>query len=408
MERGFSMHHSQTHAFLRRILALVCALAVLMPALAAGEAESADPFDEKVRTTFKKYKTSGGMVLAAKDGEILYRLCYGFANKQAKEKVSEENYFKLASVSKLITALSVMKLVETGRLDLDENIGHILGDPPFEAANAKNPKIPLTTRMLMTHTATINDSKGSFQSGKPLSDALNPKKNKSGSGFLNPDKKPGGYYFYSNYGAGILGCILEAVTGERLSDAARHLIFDPMHIDAAYDPHVLQDPEKIVSTYRPGGGLHITRSYRLKQPYNEKINVNKDYDESYGGAWMRGEDLCRIGMMLCNYGEYEGEQILEEETVREMISSQQGKGDITIDSPYGLNVERVTNLLSGKMVYGHQGLAEGVLCNLYFDPETQFVFALVTNGCNVKAKEDHICKLARDLFQMMWDRYGAQ
>ena len=386
---------------LMRLLALLCALMLLVPSLAAAESGE---FDDQVRKIFKKYKTTGGMVLAAKDGQIVYELCYGFANRQADEKVSPDTYFKLASVSKLVTAVSVMKLVETGRLDMDENVGHILGNPAFEAASAKYPKQPITSRMLMTHTAAINDSKGAFTQMKKLSEALDPKKNKKGSGFLN--SQPGTAYKYSNFGAGIMGCILEAVTGKRLSDAAKELIFDEMGIDAAYDPHALQYPDRIVSTYRADGSLHITRSYRLKQPYRETPNVDKDYDESYGGLFIKGEDLCRIGIMLCDMGEIDGKRILAEDTVKEMLSSQQGKGGITADSPYALNVERVTNLVSGKMLYGHQGMAEGVLCNLYFDPETRFVFALLTNGCNVKAKEDHICKLARSLFDLMRKTYS--
>ena len=388
-------------SILRRLLGALCAGAMLFSAAASAEGTS---FDDTVRTVFKRYKTTGGMVLAAKDGEIVYQQCYGMSNKVAKEPVTPETYFKLASVSKLVTAAAVMKLVEEGRLDLDENIGHILGDPAYEAASGKYPKKSLTSRMLMTHTAAINDSKGAFMRGNPLSEVLDPKKNRHGSGFL--DRQPGTYYKYSNFGAGIMGCILEAVTGKRLTDAARELIFDPMEIEAAYDPHLLKDPEKIVSTYRADGTLHITRSYRLKQKYRETVNLDKDYVESYGGVWIRGEDLCRIGIMLCGMGEIDGKRILEEETVKEMLSSQEGKGGITVDSPYGLNVERVTNLVKGKMIYGHQGMAEGVLCNLYFDPDTQFVFALLTNGCNVKSKEDHICNLARNLFKIMWDAYA--
>ena len=385
---------------IRTVLSLLLAMAFILAVTAA----SAEPSEEAVSKIFKKYKTVGGMVLAAKDGEIVYQQCYGLSNKIGKEPVTPETYFKLASVSKLVTAASVMKLVEEGRLDLDENIGHILGDPPYEAANPNYPKISLTSRMLMTHTGTINDSKGAFANGKPLSENLNPKLNKKKSGFLQ--QKPGTCYKYSNYGAGIMGCILEAVTGKRLTDAARELLFDPMGIDAAYDPHLLQNPELIVSTYNTDGSSK-TRSYRLtKEKYRETINLEKDYVESYGGVWIRGEDLCRIGIMLCDMGMYNGEQILEEATVREMFSSQQGKGGITADSPYALNVERVTNLVSGRLLYGHQGMANGVLCNLYFDPETRFVFALVTNGCNVKAKTDHICNLALDLFNIMWASYA--
>ena len=383
--------------------------ALLFAALFLFSAALADvsaPSEETVNQLFKKRKTVGGMVVAAKDGEIVFSQCYGFANKVGKEPVTEETYFKLASVSKLVTAVSVMKLVENSQLDLDQDIGEILGDPAYHAANPNYPKIALTSRMLMTHTAAINDSAGAFAGMKPLNATLNPKENKKKSGFLKV--KPGTEYKYSNYGAGIMGCIIEAVTEKRLSDAARELIFDPMGIDAAYDPHLLQDPEKIVSTYNADGSGNITRSYRLKQKYREEIDLDKDYADSYGGVWIRGEDLCRIGIMLCDMGVIDGRRILEEDTVREMLSSQQGKGGITVDSPYGLNVERVTNLLRGKMLYGHQGMANGVLCNLYFDPETRFVFALLTNGTNVKAKEDRICLLARDLFNLMWNTYSNE
>ncbi len=386
--------------FLRRVLAMLCLLTVAFSA-AAGESVS---MEEQVQKIFKRRKTSGGMVLAAVNGEIVYRQCYGYANKVEKEEITEESYFKTASVSKMITAVAVMKLVETGRLDLDADLGSILGDPPYRAASSYYPKVPLTCRHLMTHTASINDGKGAFARGKNLSEILDPTKNKNGSGFLKA--KPGTQYKYSNYGAGILGCVIEAVTGKRLTDAARELVFDDMGIDAAYHPILLKEPGKIVNTYNADGGGGVTRSYRLREDvYRPEINLDKDYMDSYGGLWIRGEDFCRIGIMLCNLGVLDGRRILEEDTVVEMISSQNGKGGVGTDSPYGLNVERNSALVKGKTIYGHQGMANGVLCNLYFDPETRFVFALLTNGCNVNAKKDRICLLAWDLFELMWDTY---
>lgn len=385
-----------------RIISLLFILILLVPLI--GTLAEDSMLDEKVRSTFKKRKTHGGMVIAAKDGEIVYELCYGYADEKSGEKVSPENYFRLASVSKLVTAVAIMRLVETGKLDLDENLGKILGgDTPYFAANPHFPKVSLTSRMLMTHTSSIQD-KGAFSQNKPLCDILNVKK-KTYSGF-SKKYKPGSKYLYSNYGAGILGSVLEAVTGLRLTDAARELLFDRMGIDAAYHPLLLQNPERITTTYKLSGGM-LTRSYRLmKDPYKERINVDKDYDQSYGGLMIRGEDLCKIGIMLCDMGQYHGNQILEKATVLEMISDQKGKGGIQADSPYGLNVERVTNLLPGHLFYGHQGMADGILCSLYFDPESRFVFALVTNGCNTNAKEDHICLLSRDLFELLWNQYS--
>ena len=384
-----------------RVLALLTALSLI-----SGAASAAAPSEEEVSRIFRARKTSGAMVLAAKDGRIVYSACYGYADKRAKEEVTEDTYFKLASVSKLVTAVAVMRLVEAGQLDLDENLGHILGHPAYEAASPYFPEISLTCRHLMTHTAGIRDNGGGFTKKRKLSLILNPAENKKYSGFSK--LVPGTAYLYSNFGAGILGCVLEEITGKRLTEAARALLFDPLGMDAAYEPTLLAAPEKIVTTYRVSGGADITRAFRLRQPYTAEPNPEKDYYDSYGGLWMKGEDLCRIGMLLCDGGVLEGTRYLKEETVAEMRASQLGRGGIRVDSPYGLNVERVTNLLAGRMVYGHQGLSNGVLCSLYFEPESRFVFALLTNGCNVNAKQDHICLLSRDLFALLWSCFAEE
>lgn len=377
---------------------LVCLM--VLTCLIAQNVRADDALDESVRKAFKKYRTSGGMVVVAKDGEIVYQQCYGWADKFNKIKVTEDTCFKLASVSKLVTGLSVMRLVEQGLLDLDENIGTYLGDPPYKAANPYFPKIGLTARHLMTHTSSLK-SNGGLQKNRELSEILNVKKRHT-SDFYK--EKPGSVYRYNNYGAGIEGCLIEAATGKRLTEAAKELIFDPMGIDAAYHPTLLANPENIVTTYKKNGDISITRSYRLKEECPEEIDLDHDYNDAYGNCWMTCGDLCRIGIMLSDGGWYQGKQILQPETVEEMMSSQKGKGSVTVDSPYGLNIERVSNLLRGKMLYGHQGLMESVLCNLYYDPETHFVFAMCTNGCNA-SKNDRIGNLSRSLFNLMWKQF---
>ena len=401
----------RSKTYLRRLAALLCLLAVLLPAVSVLGEETEKTFGEKVTDIFRRRKTVGGMLIIAKDGEIVFEQCYGYADQRSKDPVTPDTYFKIASVSKLVTAVSVMRLVETGRLDLDENIGHVLGDPPYEAANHAYPKISLTARMLMSHTAGISDTAQTFIQRRPLQEMLDVRENKNKSGFLKK-QKPGEKYTYSNYGAGILGCILEAVTGKRLTEAARELLFDPLDIDAAYDAHLLREPEKIVTTYEANGNVEKTRSYRLnRETYDDRVDPERDYTESYSKLWIKGRDLCRIGIMLCDLGIIDGQRILQEETVREMISSQTGKGGITAESPYGLNVERTHALLEDnpeKTIYGHQGLSNGILCNLYFDPETRFVFALVTNGCDTTAKRDRICSLTRQLFTLSWSAFAGE
>ena len=381
---------------MKRFVAFLLFLAMLLPLCAAAEAPSPEPTEEPsqldldVRKIFRNAQTSAGEVVVAKDGKIVYQYCHGYANQKQRIAATPDHYYRLASVSKLITAVAVMRLVETGRLDLDENLGTILGgDEPFFAASPKYPTVGITPRMLMCHTSSIWDSY--FSTKRPLRTALNVKTAYKTSFYT---EKPGTAYHYSNYGAGILGCVLEAVTGLQLNDAVHELYFDKMGLDAAYAPHLLKDPDKVTS--------------KFARPYPDEIDIDHDYYLSYGGCWMKCADLCKVGMMLCDYGKFEGEQILQEETVKEMLSSQVGKGGITAESEYGLNVVRlkVPQLFPDRLLYGHQGRIDNTLCNLYFDPETRFVFAMVTNYCSPGARVNGIRRPAYTLLKRMVEEFN--
>ena len=379
-----------THPVLKRLLSLLCVL-LLLPLCAAAEEKDTSALDAEVAKKFAAFRTTGGMVVAAKDGEIIYKYCYGYADSGKKVLITEDSYFRLASVSKLITACAVMRLVETGQLDLDENLGKIIGgDKPYNAVNPSFPKTSITPRMIMSHTSTIWDSH--FSQKRPLRESL------ALVSSYYKNERPGTAYHYSNYAAGICGIILEAVTGHHLSQAVSELLFDRMDMDAAYSPNLLDHPETAATSFA--------------RDYSEDIDLEHDYYLSYGGCWMTGTDLCRIGMMLCDYGMLEGRRILEEDTVKEMLSSQKGKGGVTVDSPYGLNVHRLTKLVPDRVIYGHQGKVSVngsetrfVLCNVYFDPESRFVFAMVTNVCTPGDTAYGVRPPAYSLFKLLWTEF---
>lgn len=383
---------------MKRFFAFLLVLALCLPLCTVAEEPTPEPtpepsqLDLDVRRIFKSAQTVGGEVVVAKDGKIVYQYCYGYANQKNRIAATPDHYYRLASVSKMVTAVAVMRLVETGRLDLDENLGTILGgDEPFFAGSPKYPTVGITPRMLMNHTSSIWDSY--FSTKRPLRTAINVKTAYKTSFYK---EQPGTAYHYSNYGAGILGCVLEAVTGLQVSEAVSDLVFSRMGLDAAYAPHLLQNPDNITS--------------RFNRPYPEAIDLDRDYYLSYGNCWMKCADLCKIGIMLCDYGKYNGEQILEEATVKEMLSSQVGKGGITTESEYGLNVARINapKLFPDRLLYGHQGRIDSTLCNLYFDPETRFVFAMVTNYCTPGARMYGIRRPAYTLLKRMVEEFIPQ
>ena len=129
------------------------------------------------------------------------------------------------------------------------------------------PKIGLTARMLMSHTACIWCDK--FNPRPEATKALNLETNKKHKEYFYTDK-PGTAYHYSNYGAGILGCMIEAITGERLDDAVSELIFDRMGLDAGYSPDYLKVPGNITS--------------EVIREYGEGIDLDNDYVFSYGNC----------------------------------------------------------------------------------------------------------------------------
>ena len=110
-------------------------------------------------------------------------------------------------------------------------------------------------------------------------------------------------------------------------------------------------------------------------------------------------ELCQIADLVLLAGDVFDDRQVCPETVELM------KETVTADSPYGLCVERVHTLLENRTVYGHQGMSEDVMCNLYWEPESDFVFAIITNGC-VTSQTDHICKLTRRVFEKVWPVYG--
>ncbi|MGN1019281.1 MAG: serine hydrolase domain-containing protein [Aristaeellaceae bacterium] len=382
---------------MKKLIALIVCL-LLMP-LGHSLAEDSS-LDDALAKVLKAHKATGAALYVAKDGEIVYEYLYGYADKKAGIVISEDTYFRTASVTKMISGIHTMQLVEQGLLDLDENIGVYFG---YSVTNPYAGNAPVTLRQLMSHTSSLSSSGGYTKSNRTLSSLLNDA-TKQWNNFHK--YAPGSKYEYSNFGAGIMGSLMEAVTGLNLNDSVTAGLFDPLGIDAGYHQTLVDIPENITAQYATDMTLRRTRSLLLSQTWDNSVDPENHYRSTVGAVWMKGRDLCRIGMLLCQGGTLDGVTILQPETVALMLSDQNGQPGITCSSPYGLCVHRVTNLVKGRMVYGHQGMSNGLVCNVYFDPETQFVFALVTNGSS-DSMNDHICKISRKTFNLCWQAFSG-
>lgn len=361
---------------------------------AVAETEDVDAQAEKI---FRAHKTTGGTVLVAKDGEIVYRMNYGFKDKKRQISVDNQTHFRVASVTKMVSAMYVMQLVEQGLVDLDADISDYLG---FSMRNPHYKDTPITLRMLMTHTASISRKSGIR--GRTLESLLG---TKSASFYLNA--MPGRKYAYSNLGAGIMGSIIESVTGKNINDAVTEGIFQPLQMDAAYHPSLIQDQDSITNVYDNNCNLKTAAQKLIEEEWDDGVDPTHHYNITVGSLWITGEDLLRLGMLMCDGGELDGVRLLQEDTVAEMMADQQGKGGITADTPYGLCVDRNETLIEDRMVYGHQGISGAIAANVYYEPESRFVFVLITNGCK-NGMNNRVCAISRKMFTLMWENFGEE
>ena len=220
---------------MRRILALV--LALLMAFAVPAAAEGLD-MDARVDEVFRATKTVGGAFVVAQHGSIVYERYYGEQQKSTHVPVSANTYFRCASVTKLVTGIGLMKMMDEGILDPDEDISAYLG---YTVRNPRYMNTPVTLRMLMSHTAGLVENSSFARKASVLSDMIDVKK-MAGSNFKK-EVRPGSAYTYSNFGAGITGAIVESVTGMDVSSYMRRTLFEPLGIDAAYSAAQLADPD---------------------------------------------------------------------------------------------------------------------------------------------------------------------
>ncbi len=374
-------------------------LAVLLMLVSCAIAQEEKTMDEAVDSIFRGTKAVGGAFLVAKEGEVVYERYYGVQQKTTNVPVHPDTYFRCASVTKLVTGIGLMKMMDEGLLAPDEDISTYLG---YTVRNPRYPDTPITLRMLMSHTAGLNESSSYSAKSSKLRDMIDVER-KARANFK--DVKPGTQYAYSNFGAGITGSIVESVTGMDVSSYMRKSLFEPLGIDAAYHATQLSDTQDISATYNKSGKLYAAPSYMLRQEYIPEPLPDTHYRVTVGSLLIRPRDLMKLGIALCGDGTVNGVRVLSEEAIDMMRQEQSFETTgITPDSPYTFFTIRQDTLLDGRRVYGHQGTDEGVVCNLYVEPESQMVIVVMSNGCNT-TRDNGIMRMTRRLTALAVDEF---
>src|SRR5208282_5473121 len=153
-----------------------------------------------------------GTVLVAKEGKPVFAEAYGLADREKKISNTLDTRFRIGSMNKMFTAVSVLQLVEAGKIKLTDPLGKYVTDYPNQDIATK-----VTIHQLLTHTGGTGDIFGpEFNAHRRELRTLNDYVALYGK--RAPQFEPGSRWRYSNYGMVLLGVVIERVTGQSYYD----------------------------------------------------------------------------------------------------------------------------------------------------------------------------------------------
>jgi CubicO group peptidase (beta-lactamase class C family) len=264
---------------------------------------------ESVASAFMSAHSVPGLSVAlARDGEALYEGAFGFADRDRNEKVTPAHLFRIASISKPITSVTLFRLMEDKRLTLEDTVfgrGGILGDD-FGKAPYRQWVEQIRIKHLLTHTS------GGWQN-----DGSDPMFHNTGMnhkqliawGIQNVALayRPGEHYAYSNFGFCILGRVIEKLAGSPYEQHVRDAILQRCGVTG------MRIAGNTLADRAPGEAIYYGAG--LQDPYG--MNVRRM--DSHGGWLATARDLAKFASHVD--GHAAGRNILQPGSIREMTTA---------------------------------------------------------------------------------------
>lgn len=298
--------------------------------------------DDLTRSFMAEHDIPGGSVAISRHGKVIYARGFGFADIEANQAVEPQSLFRIASISKPITAVAIMRLVEQGKLKLDDKVFDLLGIEPFKYRKYPvDPRVrEISVLQCLQHTAGWDRGKSydamfipmriaeamqvqlpvgtheilSFMQGQPL------------------DFDPGTQYAYSNLGYCALGRVIEKLTGESYHDYVVQEVLKPLGIDDMKLGRSLEDERQPgeVKYYEPGRtGLAVVGDAIGKKVPSTYGSFYLESMDSHGGWIASAPDLVRFASAVLD--DPSKSLILKPATIATMLERPQGKPGLDKD-----------------------------------------------------------------------------
>jgi CubicO group peptidase (beta-lactamase class C family) len=399
------------HHMVKRVVSCVILLAVFVPAVLAQNFPIVKPekvgfsserlkrLDARLEEYVQKGSMPGGVMLLARDGKVFYQKAVGYRDLKAKDLMAMDDIFRIASMSKPITAVAVMMLYEEGAFLLTDPVSRYIPefanpmvtvrnvDPQTGArtTTTERAKSQITIFHLLTHTSGIP------YNGTNVYGGVDPAPGTLKENIMNVAKVPlqhnPGEKFTYGMNSDVLGYLIEVISGMPLDQYMKTRIFDPLKMKDTFffipedkmdrragfyrgmNPDAVQQPEEPRTMFSGGGGLRSTAG-----------------------------DYMRFCQMILNGGELDGVRLLSPKTIQIMTTNQIGE----LNEPYndnagdkygiGFGIRTVRGPLSGVESLGILDWDGAHTTRFWIDPQEKLIGIFMTQG-----GEWRLLNLTRDL-----------
>jgi serine beta-lactamase-like protein LACTB len=313
--------------------------------------EKIKQIEQLISSEMSKQSIAGLSVAVVTDNQLRWSAGYGFADVENFVPAKSATVYRLGSLSKPITAVAVMRLVEEGQIDLDAPVQKYC--PAFPQK-----QWPVTPRLILGHLSGIRHYKSDeeFDSTRYYASVV------EGLAMFKDDallQEPGTKYTYSTFGYSVLGCAVEGASGMKYGDYVRDNVFKP----AAMDRIRIDSVADLIPNRAQGYRRRADGTLR-----NSPLADNS-YKVPGGGFVSTVEDLAKLAVAM------QTAKILKKETVEQMYTSQQTRDGKATNYGFGFNVAAV----NGQRYVGHSGAQQRVSTILQMFPDKGIAVVIMVN-----------------------------
>ena len=342
------------------LIFFLCSTVLLPTTLVSANEDIKNQLDSYIESYLEEYQVPGASIAIIHNNEDFYTKSWGITG-ESEEKVTTETPFTIGSISKSLTGLAIMQLIDENMVELDDPVQkHI----PWFKLKDKQEAAKITIKHLLTQSSGFSTYTGLSISDKESKDIDSIKKNVESLSNVQLTALPGEKHQYSNANFIILGALIEELTNQTYAEYMQQNVFNPLGMERAAADYETAYEKGYLSGYQAWFGIP------------RKSSVNYDNGGApYGYIALSVEDLVQYLKFLSGK---DFNDLLSEYSMNQYLTPHIQTGE---NRYYGLGI-RISNPDSQDKLLWHSGSTPDSHAEMFYIPNTDWGGAILTNKNN--------------------------